>query len=379
MMTPASATARTLAASRALLLACGTFLACRTASSGQEAAGQEPAAKPVTAKPVAAKEADPGEGHAARARGVLVGQRAPAAALELLDGERVQLADLLGKKPVYLKFWDTWCVPCREQMPHLESAHRTYGDRIAVFAVNLGLNDPIETVREFRATHALTVPVAFDRDGSLAEGYHVSVTPQHVLVDRAGIVRYVGHGATRELDRALEALLRDDAAPAEPPPAAAPPAPAPAEPPPLTLLDGSAFTLAAHAGRPVALTFVSAWCDSYLAESRPAMATACAAHVRQMESLRRAHAHVTWVTIAHPVWTSARDLEKYRQRLTTSAPIGIDEKAAWFHRYRIRDVPTTVLLNERGAEVERVSGPGDDLRRALSRLPHAAEPASASR
>jgi hypothetical protein len=99
------------------------------------------------------------------------------------------------------------------------------------------------------------------------------------------------------------------------------------------------------------------------------MADACAAHTRQVESLWRAHARVAWVSIAHPVWTSAATLERYRERLATSVPIGVDEQAAWFHRFRVRDVPTTVLLNERGVEIARVSGRGDDLPQALARLP----------
>jgi len=359
-----------IAAAGALLLACRTSSISKEVIS-TEVTSKEASSKAVTGKAasgteVTGKEADPGEGHAAKARDVLLGRRAPAVELQLLDGGRVRLEDLFGQRPIYLEFWNTWCVPCREQMPHLEAAHRTYGDRIAVFAVNLGMNEPVETVREFRTAHALTVPIAVDGDGSLAERYHVSVTPQHVLIDRAGIVRYVGHGATPELDRALEALLGEDTAPADPQPAAAP---ASDEPLSLTLLDGSAFTLAAYAGRLVALTFVKASCDTYLAKSRPAMAADCAAHTRQVESLRRAHPDVAWVTIAHPVWTDAATLERYRQRLATSTPIGIDEQSAWFHRFRIRTVPTTVLLDERGVEVERVSGPGDDLPRALARLP----------
>jgi thiol-disulfide isomerase/thioredoxin len=359
----------TIAAAGALLLACGMAstskeVTSKEVTSSKEAPARKPPAKEAPASEAPGKEVDPGEGHAARARDVLLGRPAPAVVLELLDGERVRLADRFGHRPVYLEFWNTWCVPCREQMPHLEAAHRTYGDRIAVFAVNLGLNEAVETIREFRAAHALTVPIAVDGDGSLAERYHVAVTPQHVLIDRAGIVRYVGHGATPELDRALEALLREDAAPADLQPAAAQ---ATDEPLSLTLLDGSAFTLAAHAGRPVALTFVKATCDTYLAKSRPAMAAACAAHTRQVESLRRAHPRVAWVTIAHPVWTDAATLDRYRQRLATSTPIGIDEKSAWFHRFRIRTIPTTVLLDEHGVEVARVSGPGDDLPRALAR------------
>lgn len=61
-----------------------------------------------------------GEGRAAATRALLVGHRAPAATLPLLDGGSVALAELAGRKPVYLKFWATWCKPCRKQMPHLE-------------------------------------------------------------------------------------------------------------------------------------------------------------------------------------------------------------------------------------------------------------------
>jgi peroxiredoxin len=313
--------------------------------------------------PHTAEKADPGEVFAAGARDALVGRRAPAVVLEGVDGGNVALADLIGRKPIYLKFWATWCKPCREQMPHLEAAHRRYETQLATYAVALGVNDPIETVRAFRAEHALTVPFAIDRDGSLAERFHVSVTPQHVLIDRAGIVRYVGHGATAELDRALEALVHDTGAPAAAPERAVPAADQPLS---LSLRDGSTFTMAGQAGRPVALTFVSAWCDGYLAKTRPAMSEACIAHEHQAESQRRSHDGVVWIVIAHPVWTSPADLDEYRTQSGLGAPIGLDGGGLWFHRFGVRDVPVTILLDEHGAEIARVTGRGDDLPHALS-------------
>jgi peroxiredoxin len=317
--------------------------------------------------PTTAEKKSEGEAHADQARDALVGRRAPAVVLEGIDGERVALADLIGHQPIYLKFWATWCVPCQKQMPHLEAAYRRYRDRIAVYAIDLGLNDPIEAVRAFKAEHRLTVPIAIDRDGSLAERLHVEVTPLHILIDRGGVIRYVGHGATPDLDAALEALVAessDSAAPGHAPPLAG----AAADPPlSLTLLGGKRFTLAEQAGRPVALTFVSTSFDRYLAESRPAMSEACIAHAHQIESLRRTHDDVVWVSIVHPVWTTAAALDKYRARLGHGSPIAIDQGGRWFHRYRVRDVPTTILLDERGVEIERVTGRGDDLPAALSR------------
>src|SRR2546423_1445489 len=65
------------------------------------------------------------------AHDALVGHRAPAVTLQMLDGSRVELASLLGKKPIYLKFWATWCVPCRKQMPHLQAAFDAHRDELA--------------------------------------------------------------------------------------------------------------------------------------------------------------------------------------------------------------------------------------------------------
>ena len=348
-----------------MLVACTTRTAKRTESGEGHSAKQAESGESHSAK-----KAETGEDHAIRARESLVGRPAPGVVLNVLDGQAVATAGLVGRKPVYLKFWATWCVPCRKQMPHLEQVHRTYGDRLGVFAVNLGFNDPIETVRAFRAEHALTVPIALDADGDLAERFHVAVTPQHVIIDRVGIVRYVGHEANAALDAAIEAVVRDGAAPAAVQPATRAGATQPADDAQaLTLSDGSTFRLAEHAGKPVVLSFASTWCDWYLAKSRPAMSEACIAHTRQIELLRRTHERLAWVIVMAPTWTDAEKVDEYRKRLDVSSPIGIDERSAWFHRFRVRDVLTTIVLDGRGVEIERVTGRGDDLARALTRIP----------
>jgi hypothetical protein len=136
----------------------------------------------------------------------------------------------------------------------------------------------------------------------------------------------------------------------------------------LTLRDGSSFALAAHAGKPVALTFVLTWCDGYLADTRPAMSEACIAHERQVAALRRSHPGLTWVIVAHPVWTSPSDLDDYVKMFGEDASIGIDRGGGWFQRFAVRDAPMTILLDGRGEQVARVGGRGDALADALGRL-----------
>jgi peroxiredoxin len=309
-----------------------------------------------------------GEGEATAfvdvARDALVGHPAPAVTLELLDGSRVELASLLGKKPIYLKFWATWCVPCRAQMPHLESTFHLDGDKLAVFAVDVAIDDPIENVRKFVADKHLTFPIAIDKDGSVAEQFHLNVTPQHVLIDRAGIVRYVGHAVTPELERAIVAIL--DPGTTGGPVAAAPPPPAGL--PALALDNKTSFDFATRPKAPLALTFATLFCDSYIGESRPEIGKTCAAHAHAIEEAHKAHPELAWITVAFPVWTSDEDIADYRKRLGATVPIGIDHGNVWFRKFGVRDTYTTLLFDSAGGELGRVGGDGSGLGDLIARV-----------
>src|SRR3981189_262472 len=92
----------------------------------------------------------------------LIGKPAPRLVVTTIDGETIDLGRLYGKQAVYLKFWATWCVPCREQMPHFERTYETAGTDLAVIAVNTGFNDPIGDVRDYRRKMGLPSPIVGD-------------------------------------------------------------------------------------------------------------------------------------------------------------------------------------------------------------------------
>lgn len=129
---------------------------------------------PLGAAGVLAAAASPsGTQRATEAGRSLIGTPAPPLVMTTIDGQRIELGRLYGHQAVYLKFWATWCVPCREQMPHLECTFRSAGPDLAVIAINAGFNDTLEDVRAYRRDMHLSVPIVLD-DGRLGEAFNLA-------------------------------------------------------------------------------------------------------------------------------------------------------------------------------------------------------------
>jgi thiol-disulfide isomerase/thioredoxin len=282
--------------------------------------------------------ADDGATRAAQAGQPLIGQPAPAAVLRTLDGGTIDLATCYGRKPVYLKFWATWCAPCLKQMPGFQRIHRQYGKRIDVIAVNAGFSDTEADVRAYRARNGLTMPIALD-DGTLGRRLNLRVTPQHVLIGADGRIAYVGHLD----DAALHAALDRVAA-----------APAPRVFRVGDKVEGLDLPAGA-AGKPRALVFFSPWCETYLRESRPATAQACR-RVREDATRLMRRGGVDWLAVAAPLWTSAAELGAYTRAHPGTPPLALDRDGAAFAAFGIHAIPSVVLLDADG-RVARVLGP----------------------
>lgn len=305
---------------------------------------------------------DEGERRAQHAGAELIGKPAPAAVLQTIDGERIDLAQLYGKKPVYLKFWATWCVPCRQQMPGFEEVQQTLGDGIQVIAMNTGFSDDIESVRAYRQALGLSMPIVVD-DGSLAAAFNLRVTPQHVLIGRDGRIAHVGHLDDAQLHAALQRVLDVGTATV----AASPNEQADAgrrfnvgdqvEGVQLAMLEGAAVSLGQASGKPRALVFFAPWCESYLAESRPQTSQACL-RVRQDVDRLAAQSGVEWFGISSGLWTSKQDLQDYKASTNTQLPLALDEGDALFRAFGVRDIPSVVLLDAQG-RVAQVLKPQD--------------------
>ena len=304
-----------------------------------------------------------GQQRAQAAGRAILGSPAPRVTLKTIDGGTIDLGGLYGKQAVYLKFWATWCVPCRQQMPHFEHVYETAGTDLAVVAIDVGFNDSIDAIQSYRRKLGITMPIVYD-DGSLGAAFHLRVTPTHVVIGRDGRVLYVGHLADQQLDAAL--LAARGAAPATTgQQSATTPHPDPApigigDPLPkrsVRTIDGARFDFQPDPAprKLTALVFLSPWCESYLASTRPEVSANCRSARAQFSELAQ-DPRVRWLGIASGLWADNEDLRQYRTKNKVALPLTLDASGEIFRTFRVNDVPTVLIADSGGRIVRRLEG-----------------------
>jgi cytochrome c biogenesis protein CcmG/thiol:disulfide interchange protein DsbE len=125
--------------------------------------------------------------------GVALGEVAPASPLPRLEGGgNGSLADYRGRW-VLVNFWASWCGPCRQEAPALESFQRRHGDG-GFTVLGIDSRDLSGDGRAFVRRFGLSYPQLRDGDGSTAHDFGTTGVPENFLIDPAGKVRLLQRG-----------------------------------------------------------------------------------------------------------------------------------------------------------------------------------------
>ena len=135
--------------------------------------------------------------------GIPVGQTPPAVTLENLNGDTVSLARWVGKKPVIVEFWATWCPICEALLPRMGTAQRKYGDRAEFVVVAVAVNQSKNSVRRHLEKHPMPFTVLWDANGAAVRAFQAPSTSYVAVLDATGRVVYTGVGEEQDIEAAL--------------------------------------------------------------------------------------------------------------------------------------------------------------------------------
>jgi peroxiredoxin len=141
----------------------------------------------------------------------IVGKDAPDFVLKGSDGRNLRLSEFRGQV-VLLNFWARWEGDSRVQMPELDRINTTY-ERAGLVVLGISVDDDLRRAREFADSMKVSYPILFDAGSDIGKDYLLQKMPMTVLVDRAGVVRYLSVGFKRGDERAyldhIRELLRE--------------------------------------------------------------------------------------------------------------------------------------------------------------------------
>jgi len=141
---------------------------------------------------------------------IKVNYSAPELTLTDIQGKTSSLADYRGHV-VLVNLWATWCPPCKEEMPALESFyHKHKNDGFVIVAVNDG--DPTPDVLQFVEDYGLTFPVWLDPTYIATDkAFKTLNLPSSFVIDREGtiLISWVGGINAKSLEKYVTPMIEE--------------------------------------------------------------------------------------------------------------------------------------------------------------------------
>jgi peroxiredoxin len=136
---------------------------------------------------------------------------APPFSLGARGGQSVSLAQYKGQV-VMINFWASWCGPCRQEMPLLESIYKKY-NKLGFTLLGVNVEPDSQAADKWLKETPVSFPILYDTESKVSKLYDVPGMPSTVIIDRAGRVRFIHRGYVpgdeNEYLDSIRALIRE--------------------------------------------------------------------------------------------------------------------------------------------------------------------------
>ncbi|MCK5213017.1 MAG: TlpA family protein disulfide reductase, partial [Dehalococcoidia bacterium] len=132
-----------------------------------------------------------------RMKAVAIGMKYTDFGLDTPEGEFLKLSDVHQGSVLLMDFWASWCGPCKSTMPRLEDFAREMAPDVVLLGVSVDRNatDASDYLASNNFDAMIALYESYAAAFSVSLTYAVSGIPKTYVIDRDGIIRYVGHPA----------------------------------------------------------------------------------------------------------------------------------------------------------------------------------------
>lgn len=263
----------------------------------------------------------------------------------MMDGKVSKLSDIQKHKPIYIKFWASWCASCLKEMPKLSEDFKKYGDKIQFLTVNIGIEDTQEDVQRIYREYGLEMPAAIDSDGTLGQTLGFVGTPYHLLFDKDWRLMHKGHSADDQLSLAFTVLAANSVQKTE--------------------LKEKKLVETSGVQSPKFIIpengvvfYTIAWCDWYMQEADKSLAERCKKVSQNIAKFKKEKPELKVTVLVSPMYISDEEIKNYKERFALNLPVFVDTGDVMSHQYGLRNVGVALVFKA-GILKEKIVGVDD--------------------
>jgi peroxiredoxin len=138
------------------------------------------------------------------------GKKAPNFKGTNLDGNSIELNRLLGKAPILISFWATWCKPCVEELNEYQKIFSEFNEKGMEFiAISTDNEKTLAKVKPFIKSKNFSFTVITDSNSEIARKYYAYQIPFTVIIDKAGTIVYSHMGFMKGDEKKVKTIIEE--------------------------------------------------------------------------------------------------------------------------------------------------------------------------
>ncbi len=107
-----------------------------------------------------------------------------------------QSSEWIGKQPIVINIWGTWCPPCRAEIPAFVKAYEIYKDK-GIEILGVAVRDTPDKVLTFAGQNNMNWEMMLFSDEALQKRFNIQSVPTTIFVDRTGKVMEIYNPRTK--------------------------------------------------------------------------------------------------------------------------------------------------------------------------------------
>jgi len=109
--------------------------------------------------------------------------------LEDMNGKIYNLKEQLGQGPILIDFWATWCTPCKNALPHLQTLKQKYEKQgLTVLTISIDSPKSQSKIKPYVLAKKFTFPVLLDPNSEVLKQFKGNSVPFQVIIGQDGNV-----------------------------------------------------------------------------------------------------------------------------------------------------------------------------------------------